>query len=134
MDSTVNVFLEATRRKLRFESRVGKLTVEDLWDLPLTSKTGVNLDHLAVTLSHQVGDQRESFVSDADPVANEHLSLQFAVVKQIINIKLAERAAAKLAKDRAEKRQKILAILDRKEEAVLESSSADELRTMLATL
>lgn len=132
MDTNTNVFLEATRRSLRFSTTQGLLSVEDLWDLPLTNQRGSSLDSLAVSLSKLIRDSSESYV---DPTtANEEFQLQFAVVKQIIDIKLAERAAAKLAKDRAEKRQKILAILDRKEEAVLESSSADELRTMLATL
>lgn len=133
MDSNVNVFLEATRQGLRFSTTQGLLSVEDLWDLPLTSQRGSSLDSLAISLSKQLRDQTESFVNLAD-ASNEEITLKFNIVKQIIDIKLAERAAAKLAKDRAEKRQKILAILDRKEEAVLESSSADELRTMLATL
>lgn len=133
MDSNVNVFLEATRQGLRFSTTQGLLSVEDLWDLPLTSQRESSLDSLAISLSKQLQDQTASFVNLAD-ASNEEITLKFNIVKQIIDIKLAERAAAKLAKDRAEKRQKILAILDRKEEAVLESSSADELRTMLATL
>ena len=132
MDSTTNVFLEATRQGLRFSTTQGLLSVEDLWDLPLTSQRGSSLDSLAVSLSKLMRDSSESYVEPT--TLNEQLQLQFAVVKQILDIKLAERAAAKLAKERAEKKQKILAILDRKQDAALENASAEELHAILATL
>ena len=133
MDTTVNVFLEATRRSLRFSSTQGLLSVEDLWDLPLTSQKGSSLDSLAISLSKQLRDQTESFVNLAD-ANNEDITLKFNIVKQIIDIRLAERDAAKSAKEKAEKKQKILAILERKQDTVLENASAEELQTILATL
>lgn len=132
MDNTTNVFLEATRQGLRFSTTQGLLSVEDLWDLPLTSQRGSSLDSLAVSLSKLIRDSSESYV---DPTtANEELQLKFAVVKQIIDIELAEREAAKAAREKAEKKQKILAILERKQDAALENASAEELQTILATL
>lgn len=133
MDSHMNMFLEATRRKLRFDTPIGLVSVEDLWDLPLTSQKGASLDRLAVKFSRALRDQTESFVNLAD-ANNEDITLKFNIVKQIIDIKLAERDAAKAAKEKAEKKQKILAILERKQDAVLENASADELQSILATL
>ena len=41
----MNIFEQATRQAFRFESPKGFLTVEDLWNLPLTNNTGrANLD------------------------------------------------------------------------------------------
>lgn len=133
MDTNVNVFLEGTRRHIRFETEIGLLAIEDLWDLPLTRTRGCNLDSIAVSLSKQLRESSESFVT---PSTNEEdiLLLQFAIVKQIIDTKLAERDAAKASKEKAEKKQKILAILERKQDAVLENASAEELQTILATL
>lgn len=129
----MNEFLEGTRRKLRFDSTVGQLTIEDLWDLPLTSKKGVSLDTLAVGLSRRLREGTESFV-ETETRLNEELSLRFDIVKAIIDIRLAERDAAKAAKEKAEKKQKILAILERKQDMALENASAEELQSILTTL
>ena len=42
----IDIFKQAAKAKLRFPSSKGELRVEDLWDLPLTSKTGPSLDSL----------------------------------------------------------------------------------------
>ena len=44
MSQTTDIFKQATKLKLRFSSVRGDLTVEDLWDLPLTSKSNLSLD------------------------------------------------------------------------------------------
>lgn len=129
----MNEFLEASRQKVRFMSTIGMLSVEDLWDLPLTSTKGVSLDGVAISLSKQLRETTESFV-ESTTTANEELTLKFAIVKQIIDIRLAEREARKVEKERAEKKQKILAILERKQDIALENSSAEELQQILATL
>ena len=45
----MNIFEQAARQKIRFESVLGLLCVEDLWDLPLTSLNSkrANLDDIA---------------------------------------------------------------------------------------
>jgi hypothetical protein len=42
-----NLFERATRLKLRFSTNKNEITVEDLWELPLQSKTGFDLDNVA---------------------------------------------------------------------------------------
>lgn len=43
-----DIFEIASRRKYRFPSAIGELTVEQLWDLPLTDpKRGATLDNVA---------------------------------------------------------------------------------------
>lgn len=127
------MFEKASRLKLRFDTGKGQLAVEDLWDLPL-SGNGANLDKIAIALSRQLREENvESFVRKA-PKDTSALQLQFDIAKHIINTRLAEqelaanRAAAKAKKD------KILEIIARKQDAALEGSSLEELQQLASTL
>ena len=57
----MNIFEEATRSKLRFDSLAGKLSVEQIWDLPLKEKKGVvdNLDRIAIATNKQLQESSE---------------------------------------------------------------------------
>lgn len=127
------MFEKASRLKLRFECAAGSLSVEDLWDLPLTSNRGVSLDTIAIGLHGKMKTETVSFVRDEaadDPV----LTLKFEIVKHIIAVRKEENRKALDAKVRADQKQKILGILARKEDEALEGRSADELRALLADL
>lgn len=130
------LFEQATRKKLRFSTVSGTLSVEDLWDLPLTSKNFLNLDTLAQALNAQVKETEGtiSFVTPEKSPKNEELELSFEIVKHIIAVKVAERDARKDANERADKKQKLLALLDKKENEQLEGLSAEELRKQIAEL
>lgn len=129
------MFDKATRLKLRFDSPKGALSVEDLWDLPLTSATGKpNLNDIAIGLHHELREnQTISFVTPAAP-KSEELQLKFDVVKHVIDVRVTERDKAAEAAKRAETKQKILATLEAKEDEALKSKSPEELRQLLATL
>ena len=49
--SDINIFEQASRAKLRFDSVKGQLVTEQLWDLPLQSKTNFDLDTVAKGIS-----------------------------------------------------------------------------------
>jgi hypothetical protein len=126
------MFEQASRMKLRFDSTKGPLTVEDLWDLNLTSN-GV-LDKIAVGLSRQLKeDPNESFVSETRKTSDD-LQLRFDIVKHIIDVKKAERAAEKAKADAAATKRKILEIMERKQDQALEGKTLEELQAMVATL
>ena len=127
------MFEQASRLKLRFDSVIGLLSAEDLWDLPLTSKRGPNLNDIAIELHHATKDDTVSFVDDAvkpDPA----LVLRFDIVKHVIDVKKEENRKAADARARAEHKQQILGIIARKEVSDLEGKSMDELRGLLAAL
>lgn len=129
----VSTFEQATRLKFRFESPVGGLTAEDLWDLPLSSATGrANLDDVAKRLHRQLKSAVDevSFVQPALKT-NDELQLKFDVVKRVIDVRVAERDAAAAEAVRREKKQRIMEIIARKEDEQLSSTSVDELRAML---
>jgi len=127
------MFDQATRLKLRFETPRGSISVEDLWDLPLTGK--VSLDEIAIALHRQLREQvaSVSFVKPAEPTSIE-LQLKFDVVKHILDVRVKERDDAKNESDRASKKQQLLEILARKQNAELEGKTAEELTTMINSL
>lgn len=130
----MNIFEQATRQGFRFETTKGLLNVEDLWNLPLTSNTGrANLEEIARDLQKKLNDTAVSFVSDTSPV-NEVYQAQFNIVLHIINAKLTERKAAQDAMAIREKKQKILAIIEQKQDQALTAASLEDLQAMLSSL
>jgi len=127
------MYRDASRIKLRFTGKSGgKLSVEDLWDLPLQSKNHSSLDGMAISLNQQIraSEATESFVSTTDAVSEE-LQLKFSIVKDIIKTKLAERdAKANAAKVKSEN-EVILDIIARKENAELEELPIADLKKRL---
>jgi hypothetical protein len=90
------LFEQASRMKLRISTTSGNLSVEDLWDLPLTSRTNkLNLDDIARSLHQELKSQDDvSFVTEKTSPKQSLLQLQFDIVKHIIDVKISERNAA----------------------------------------
>lgn len=125
--STVNMFELASRQRLRFTAPNGSIGTEDLWDVPMTT-----LDTIAKTLRRELRDNEESFVK---PTAkNTKAELAFEIVKYVIEVRMAEDARKKTLKENTAKRQHLLEILERKQNASLETMSAEDLQKMIADL
>jgi len=126
-------FLVATRNKFRFATPKGHVTVEDLWDLPLTSKSGADLNTVAQTLYKEAQEAATpSFVAPVKTTSDAALKLE--VVKEVIAVRLAEAAERAQAADKAAKKQTLLAAIQRKQEAAVESLSLAELQAMVDAL
>ena len=129
-----NIFEQASREALRFDSPKGQLHVEDLWRLPLQSATGkANLNDLAIALNKKIVEGSISFV-EPSTAPNKELQLKFDVVRHIINVRVAEAKIEREASDRAAQKQKILEILARKKDAALEGKSTEELEAMIKAM
>ena len=132
----MEMFAFATKKKIRFETSKGLLSVEDLWDLPLTSDNGrPNLDDIAKGIYKAMKEGEEvSFVKSnaASNAAFNVLKTKFDIVKYIIDVKLAEAEAAKKAKEIKARNQRILGLIAQKEDEALASKSKEELLAMLA--
>lgn len=125
------LFEKASRAKLRFDSPIGPLSVEDLWDVALTSKTGrVNLNDIARGLNKKLEDR--SFVEP--DLGQEETQLKFDIVKYIIDTRLVEAKQAQTDKERAETKQKILKVMAERKDKALETKSDEELQALLETL
>ena len=123
------MFEKASRIKLRYQTNRGVISVEDLWDLSLES-----LDAIAISLNKKLKEsQTESFIKTKTKDTTE-LELKFNIVKHIIDVKLSEAEARKNAAEKRAKKQKLMDLIAKKQDAELEGKSVDELMKELAAL
>lgn len=130
--SDLNIFEQASRQQLRFETARGLLTTEQLWAMPLTGT--VSLDTLAVSLDKAIREMpARSFVVSSTP-ANKVLELQFSIVKHIIDVRVCENTEKTNRQVKAQQRKMVQEQIAVKENEALLSGSVEELRKRLAEL
>lgn len=127
---SMNIFERASRKKLRFSSTRGDLTTEQLWDLPLQANakssgaTAADLDKLARAVNTELKSIEEgSFVALTPDPRKIDLELRLEILKHIIKSKLSDRAAAEERVAIAERKRKLYAALEAKEESELVGKS-----------
>lgn len=131
----MNIFEYATRNKLRFATARGELTTEQLWDVPLRSSDGFNLNAVAKVASKAWKDlSEESFVETAKTPEHTRRETALEVVKYVIEAKLADEAAAKKRSENRAEKEKLLAILAEKQDGKLSALSEKELQRRIAAL
>ncbi len=128
MSKETNIFETATRSKFRFPYK-GTITVEDLWDLPLTA-----LDSIYKQLNKQMKQSQEDSLLETKSSEDVVLDTKIAIIKHIVAVKKQEIADRALEKERKEKRQKIMAIMEARDEKALENASDETLKKMLDEL
>lgn len=122
------MFEKATRKKIRFESVRGLLSVEDLWDIPLQSRSGFDLDTIAKNINSALKQSvEESFVKKQSSTSCV-LVLKLDILKHIIKVKLEEIESAKNAEVIRSKKEKLDRIISSKEDSELENQSLDDLK------
>jgi hypothetical protein len=130
------MFEQAARQKLRFDTSKGLLSVEDLWDLPLTSARGANLNDIAKGLNRDLKNtDEEDFVNKpAGGTANAVLKLKFDIVKHVIDVRLAENAAERQLAEKREKKVRLLELIAQKQDEQLAGKTVEELQAMVESL
>ena len=128
MNNTTNIFEYATRNKVRFPYK-GMISVEDLWDLGVTE-----LDKIYKALNSQVKQSQEESLLTTKSEGDEVLDIQIEIVKHIVSVKLAEKEALAKAADKKAQKQKLMAIIAKKQDESLENASIEDLEKMLAEL
>ena len=132
----MNMFEQATRLKLRFAvgTRVN-LTVENLWDLPLTNVKSEDLDHIAIELQEKLSTNEKSFVVQQSKNKETQLNqLKFDIVKYIIDVRLEEQKVANLERQRA---QEIATLKELQKQAKirdLQNLSSEEIEERIKSL
>lgn len=128
------MFEKALRQKFRFETEKGMLTVENLWDLPLTStstRPAVNLDDIARGLHRQLKNGDDVSFVCKNRKSDQTIQNKFDIVIHIINTKQAEADAAANKRAGVEKEQQIMAIIAGRDLESLHNTPKEELEKML---
>lgn len=122
-----NIFEYAVRNKLRFPYK-GTISTEDLWDLPVTE-----LDKIYKVLNKKnKANEEESLLSTSSVDMDTLVSID--IIKYIVNYKLKKKEENEQAKKRAEDRQFIMNIVEKKRKQSLEDKTEEELLEMLKNM
>lgn len=128
MSKGTNIFEVATRNKYRFPY-MGQISVEDMWDLPVTE-----LDKIFKTLNKQVKTSQEESLLETKSKEDEVLETQIEIVRHIVSIKQQEANEKLREKERKTQKQRIMEIMADKQDEALKGKSIDELQKMLDEL
>jgi hypothetical protein len=120
------MYKEATKQKLRFQTSRGSLSVEQLWDLPLSE-----LDALAVSLQENYNNSKGKSFLETRTTKDKGLKLQFDVVLDVLQSKVEDSELARTASETKEHNQKILTLIKEKQDGALAGKSIKELEKML---
>ena len=124
------MFEKALRAKVRFNTSQGMIATEDLWELNLNL-----LDDLAVSLYKETRDRDgASFIKKTGVDENAYLDLKFELVKYVIETRLADIETAKMATERKNQKDAIMAVILDKQNEELRGRTVDDLKKMLDDL
>lgn len=125
---SINVFEKASREKTRFNYQ-GIISVEDLWDLPVTK-----LDIIYGNLESELDRLPKKSLLSNSSSQREDIEFKQAIVKHIVEVKLAEAGQATLEKVNSDKKKMLLDILAKKQQSDYENMSTEELKALIETL
>jgi len=123
------MFEKATRLHVRWNSQFGAIDVEDLWDLSVQA-----LDEIYKRMSREAKALEEESLLTTRNRENEELALKIDIVKHIVSTKLAEAEARKSAAQKKKRLQKLLAVVEEKQDAALLDAAPDELQAEIDAL
>lgn len=129
-----NIFENASRAKVRFETNQGQLTTEQAWELSLT-----NLNSLAKAVNKQLkAEGEEDFIPTAankrQQALTKQLQLKLDVLKHIIGVKVAEEETAKKRADRRAELSQLKELAANKTTEKLASESLESILQKIAAL
>lgn len=122
------LFEIATRKKYRFPYK-GLVSVEDLWDLNVQA-----LDQIFKALNKELKEKGEESLLKSKTDEETDLDNAISIVKYIVSVKEQERLDRLDQKEKAAKKQRIMAIMAEKQDKALTEMSMDDLQKMLDEL
>lgn len=120
------MYKEANQLKLRFQTTKGVLTTEQLFDLSTTE-----LDKLAVELQESYDNSKGKSFLTKRSVKDKTIKLQFDIVLDVLNTKVAIEEEAVEIKNKKIEREKILAELAKRQDNKYSEMSDAQLKSLL---
>ena len=129
----MEIYKKASKKKLRFSTNRGVLSVEQLWDLPKEEirELVIKAREVAQKSSGEIKDTELSFLDSPAKTKATDDDLRFEILKDIY---LTKKSAEEKAQKKAEVKrnnQKLLDLIARKQDEALEKKSIKELEKML---
>lgn len=126
------MYKQATKMGLRFSTGSGRLSVEDLWTLPLTSRNKLSLDKIAIAVSTEIRQTaQESFVENVSTAGAKELELKLEILKDIIATRQADNKARTDATSASQTKDRIRNIIASKQDDALQGKTIEELTALL---
>lgn len=122
-------FIKASRLKLRFSTNKGMISIEDLWDCPLSV-----LDKTAIQLNKNIRDAEEESFIIKKKSRSAISQLKFDIVKYVIDIRLKEKEDKENAILTKQKKEQLQSILEDKKSEALKNKSPEEIQKMIDDL
>lgn len=122
------IFEMGLRNKFRFEYK-GLITMEDLWDLKIEQ-----LDSIYKNLSTKLNKANEESLLNSKTKEQQVIEMKREIVKYIFDVKMKEIEDKKSLIAKKEQKQKLMQLIDEKENEALKDKSVDELKKMLEDL
>lgn len=131
----MNIFEQASRKSLTFQTVRGVISTNELWTIPLQSKSGFDLDNIAKSVARELkAMDEESFVETNTNPAKGLAILRLEILKHIIGVKQEENLARKNAAANAEMRERLLGVLAEKQADELKHLTKEEILAQLEKL
>lgn len=127
-----NLFIQAAKSKLRFNTNKGQLTTEDLFDLSLKS-----LDTVGQVIISELKPGSTSLLENPDPrvsAATAENELRLEIIKFVIETKQTENKAAVAASLNRRQREFLEGLKEKRQIDAMESLTLEEIDAQLAAL
>ena len=121
----MNLFELSTKERFRFPFK-GQISVEDLWEL-----RAKELNEVYKVLVSQLKENNGESLLNIETKEDNALKAKIEIVKYIFDVKTKEYEERKVASENRKKNQKILELINRKQEAELENLLIEELKNLL---
>jgi hypothetical protein len=134
--SNDNIFLQGTKQGLRFDSPQGSLTIEDLWNIPLTTSRS-NRASIEVLGASLLKTQRDlegagSILSTSTSTPEKRkVDLQVAILRKVAEVRQLDNAAKVNAAKKREEKETLLQVIAERE---LKEASIEDLKKRAASL